>query len=94
MQITFQIPDDLASAVAAGGQEVGPAAVEALALEAYRSRRITGYQLRRLLDIPSRYELDAFLKRHQVYDYTDEDFEKDLAGIQEFRERQKTAHPA
>jgi hypothetical protein len=37
----------------------------------------------------SRYELDGFLKEHQVYDYTIENFEKDLAGMREFREKQK-----
>jgi hypothetical protein len=39
-------------------------------------------------------ELDDFLKEHEVYDYTFEDFEKDLARVREFRERQKTDGPA
>jgi hypothetical protein len=34
-------------------------------LEAYRERRMTGYQLRTLLGIPSRYKLDRFLKEHR-----------------------------
>lgn len=90
MQITVDIPDDLAAVLAPAGQDPARAALEALGLEAYRERRITGYQLRMLLGIPSRYELDGFLKKHQVYDYTIEDFEKDLATIREV-EQKRTA---
>ena len=44
------------------GQYPARAALEAIALEAYRQRRIGGYQLRTLLGIPTRYELDGFVK--------------------------------
>ena len=76
------------------GQEPSRAALEAIAVEAYRRRRITGYQLRTLLDIPSRYELDGFLKKHEVYDYTIEDFEHDLATIREADKKRKAEQPA
>ena len=91
MQITLEIPDELKAALAVPGQDLPRAALEAIGLEAYRQRRISGYQLRLLLGIPSRYELDGFLKEHQVYDYTIEDFEKDLATIRTSREKQKSA---
>lgn len=94
MQITFDIPDDLAATLAPPGRDPARAALEALALEAYRERRLTGYQLRTLLGIPSRYELDGFLKEHKVYDYSFEDFEKDLVSIREFREKQTAGRPA
>ena len=89
MQITLEIPDELAATLVPPGQDPARGALEALALEAYRERRLTGYQLRTLLGIRSRYELDGFLKKHQVYDYTIEDFEKDLASIRELRKNQK-----
>ena len=76
------------------GQEPARTALEALALEAYRQRRITAYQLRTLLGIPSRYELDGFLKQHEVYDCTIEDFDRDLATIHELSEKRKTERPA
>jgi len=60
MQITLDVPDELVTALAAAGQDPNRAVLEALALEAYRQRRITGYQLRTLLGIPSRYEFDGF----------------------------------
>jgi len=94
MQTTLEVPDDLAANLAPPGQDPARAALEALALEAYRERRLTGYQLRKLLGISSRYELDGFLKEHKVYDYTIEEFEKDLASIRELREKQKAGCPA
>ncbi len=87
MQITLEIPDELAAILGGSGQDLSRAALEAIGLEAYRQRRISGYQLRTLLGIPSRFELDAFLKEHEVYDYTVEDLEKDLANL---TSRQKT----
>ena len=89
MQITVTLPDDLAAPLLPPGQEPARAALEAIALEAYRQRRITGYQLRTLLDIPSRYELDGFLKQHEVYDYSVEDFDRDLATIRELSKKRK-----
>jgi hypothetical protein len=53
----------------------GRHALEDMAVEAYRAHRLTGAQLRRLLGIPSRYELDAFLKKRGVMlEYTVDDF--------------------
>ena len=94
MQFTVTLPDDLAAPLLPNGQEPARTALEALALEAYRQRRITGYQLRTLLGIPSRYELDGFLKQHGVYDYTIEDFDQDLATIRGLSEKRKTELPA
>ena len=94
MQITVDLPDDLAAPLLPLGQEPARAALEALALEAYRQRRITGYQLRTLLGIPTRYELDGFLKQHEVYDYTIEDFDHDLATVRELNERRKAERSA
>lgn len=49
-----------------------------MAVGAYRAHRLTGAQLRRLLGIPSRYELDAFLKKRGVWlEYTLEDFRRE-----------------
>lgn len=94
MQITLEIPDELASPLVLPGQDPARAALEAMGLEAYRHRRITGYQLRCLLGISSRYELDGFLKEHQVEKYTIKDFEQDLATIQQWDEMRSTKQPA
>jgi hypothetical protein len=78
MRITLEIPDNLAAAVVPPGQDPSRAALEAIGLEAYRRRRMSGYQLR-----------DGFLKAHEVEKYTIEDFEKDLATIRHFEELRK-----
>jgi hypothetical protein len=93
MRITFEIPDDLAAKLAQPDRDLERVALEAIGLEAYRQRRISGYQLRTMLGIPSRYDLDGFLKEHEVYDYTVEDFESDLANNRALRERPAVPAP-
>jgi hypothetical protein len=94
VQITLEVPDELAPALAPSGQDPSRAALEAWGLEAYRQRRLSAYQLRTLLDISSRWDLDAFLKEHRVETYTVEELREDLATIREFREQQKLDRPA
>jgi hypothetical protein len=78
MQITVDIPDELASPLVPTGQDPARAALEAIGIEAYREHRITGHQLQKLLGIGSRYELDEFLKQHRVWlEYSMEDFERE-----------------
>jgi hypothetical protein len=92
MEITVTVPDDLVAPLLPPGVEPTRAALEAIGLEAYRRRRITGYQLRMLLRIGTRYELDGFLKRHKIYDYTIDDFDRDLATIRE-RDQDRKSEP-
>ena len=94
MQIILEIPDDLASTLAPPGRDPARAALESFALEADRERRLTGYQLRTLLGISSRYELDGFLKEHRVEKYTTQDFEHDLATIRHIEEIRKAERRA
>ncbi len=85
MHISLEIPDELAPLLTAPGEDPARAALVAWGLEAYRQRRLSGFQLRALLGIESRYELDGFLKEHKVETYTLEEWEKDWATIQEHR---------
>jgi hypothetical protein len=64
------------------------AALESLALEAYRSRALSAAELRRLLGFETQMQLDAFLKQHEIYDYTAADFEQDRATLRELRPRE------
>jgi predicted HTH domain antitoxin len=64
--VTIALPDELSAALASPGQDLSRAAFEALALEAYRERKISAAQLRHLLGYETRLEVDAFLKRHGV----------------------------
>ena len=87
MQITVTVPDELAAPLLPPGQDPSRAALQALALQAFRERRLTGYQLRTLLGISSRYELDGFLKEHATEKYTAEDFEHDWVTQSESGEK-------
>ncbi len=82
MELTVQIPDDLAIRMSASGSDLSRRALEALALEEFKDGHITKPELRRLLGFGSRYQLDGFLKAHEVYeDYTMQDLEQELEGL-------------
>ena len=77
-QVTIALPDELSAALAGPGQDLSRAAFEALALAAYRERKISTAQLRGLLGFETRLQLDAFLKQHGVdLEYTLDDLERD-----------------
>ncbi len=78
MHVTLEIPDDLVRRIAADPSALPRAALEALALDAVRTGKLTVSQARRLLGIRSRYEMDGFLKAHGVFpDLTLEDVQRD-----------------
>lgn len=78
MKIWLDLPDTVISRLAGENRDLSRAALEALAIDAYRMDRITAHQLCELLEIPSRYELDGFLKRHGVpLEYSVEDLERE-----------------
>jgi predicted HTH domain antitoxin len=85
MQVTVEIPDDLAHRLTPKGQDPARAALEAVAIEGYRSGALTAYQTRCLLGFETRYELDAFLKEHNVWEhaYSLEDLEQDRRTMQQ-----------
>jgi len=83
MQITVSLPDDLTQHTNPGRE-----ALEALAIEGFRSGALTHHQASQLLGL-SRFEFDDFLNARQVHDhaYGIEDLREDLADIQKLRDR-------
>ena len=80
MEVTFQIPDDLASRVAGTG-DPSRRALEAFALEEFKAGHITQPELGRMLGL-ARIQMDGFLKSHGIYEnVTIEDVERDLADL-------------
>ena len=78
MNITLELPEDIARQLATEWHDLGRAALEGLALEAYRARKLSSEQMRRLLGFETRFELDGFLKQHRVWlDYSVEDLDRD-----------------
>jgi predicted HTH domain antitoxin len=78
MQITLELPDDLVQRPNPGRE-----ALEALAIEGFRSGALSFYQTRVLLGFDTGEELDGFLKEHEVWEhsYSVEDLEKDAAAF-------------
>lgn len=70
MQVTVEIPDDMAQRLTPPGQDPARTTLEAVAIEGYRSGALTALQTRRLLGFETRYELDGFLKEHNVWEHT------------------------
>jgi len=67
MTMTLDIPDDLLRELGAKFDDVGRAALEGLASKAYVEGALSLEQVRRLLDLPSRWEAEAVLKRHRAW---------------------------
>ena len=87
MQITIELPEDIAQGLETRWKDLPRAALESLA-EAYRSHALTAAQLRRLLVFETRMQVDAFLKEHEVFDYSAADFEQDRETLRELRMRE------
>jgi|SRR5450432_250149 hypothetical protein len=81
MNLTVEIPDDLAARLGASG-DLSRRALEALAAEEYKHDRLTKPELQRLLGIETSFQIDAFLKAHDVWiEYTREDAEREMRGL-------------
>ncbi len=88
MQIVFDLPEDIARELEAGGGDLSRAALEGLALEGYRSGRLSESQVRRLLNFGTRYEVHGFLKEHgAVLRYSEADLESDIENARAFSEQ-------
>lgn len=85
MQVQIDLPEDIANALIRDGQDIRRAAAESLALEGYRSGRLSEEHVRRLLGFESRLQVHAFLKDHRVYlDYSEQDLDHDLETARHF----------
>ena len=81
MEVTLQIPDDIANYLTQGGSDLSRRALEGLAIEELKAGRITEVQMRKMLGL-ARIQMDGFLKAHGIYqDVTMEDIERDIADL-------------
>jgi hypothetical protein len=92
MEVTVQILDTIGARLGQDTDDIPRWLLEKAGLEAYRSREISGYELRLMLGIKSRFELDAFLKTHGVYlEYTEEDFAHDAETSRQLQRKHAQA---
>jgi hypothetical protein len=67
MTLTMKIPDDLAHELGVGFENLGRAALEALAAEAYEKDVLSLEQVRRMLEVETIWEAREVLSRHGVW---------------------------
>ena len=92
MTIAVEIPDELAGTLSTEGQDPARAVLEAVALEGYRTDRLSESDIRQLLGFETRMEVHGFLKEHGVFlHYTLEDLEHDTATARDAARRHKAA---
>ena len=83
MEVSFTIPDDIASRMTCGVSGLSRHALEALAAEEYRQGKIHKPDLRRLFGFETSYEIDGFLKAHNIYhEFTLEEIYQQVATLE------------
>jgi len=87
MQITLELPEDIAQTLASKWKVLQQTALESLGVDAYRSQALTTAELGKLLSFETRMQVDAFLREHEVYDFTVADFEQDRETLGRLRAR-------
>jgi hypothetical protein len=87
MQVTIELPDNIAKMLTCNSQTISQAVLEAVLVTAVRDAWISRAQARRILGV-SRYEMDGVLKRHGIgFDTTIEGLELDTAAALAFSAR-------
>ncbi len=78
MEVTINLPEDVAQKFLANGESLEREVLEATALEGYREGKLSQAQVRRMLGFATDMQVDDFLKKHNVFlNYTIEDLEQD-----------------
>jgi hypothetical protein len=93
MQFTVDIPDQLVGKVIPHGQDASRRLLEEAVAGAYRDRLLTMEQVRSLLNFGTRMQVDAFLQQHEIFDYTANDLDSDMATMHALlQERESQQH--
>lgn len=90
MQIQIALPDDVAHSLEVKWGSLERRLLEMIALEAYREGSISAGKVRELLGMPTRLEVDTFLKAKGVeLHYNEADFEADRQTHEQLRQEGK-----
>ena len=90
MQVAIELPEDIAESLRAKWKDLPRHALEALALEGYRSGALTESQVRRVLGFRSRMEVNSFLREHGMYyDYSPSEIDREIRTNERLLEQQE-----
>lgn len=86
MQVTIDIPDDLAQRLDQTEGKLSHRLLELIVVDAYRYGKINTAEVGQILQLPSRLAIHAFLKRMGTYlNYDETELNQDLQTLKEFR---------
>jgi predicted HTH domain antitoxin len=84
MHLTIDLPPDISEVLQGRWGDVSRRALEAMAVETYRTGVLSESQIKRLLGFENRLQIHALLKEHRVpYRYSKLDLQNDLAAHRE-----------
>jgi predicted HTH domain antitoxin len=87
MQITIDLPDELVQHY--NRERLTREILEALVVQAYQTEKITSAEVGRILNLPSRWAVDALLKqRNADLHYDETDLERDRETLRQLRAKQ------
>jgi len=90
MQITLNLPDELIQHF--NRDRLAREILEALVVQAYQAEKITSAEVGRILDLPSRWAVDSFLKQHNAdLHYNKTDLECDRETLRQIRARHNSS---
>lgn len=78
MEVTINLPEDVAQVFLKNGASIEREVLEATAIEGYREGKLSQAQVRLMLGFATDMQTDAFLKEHKVYlEYDLEDIKRE-----------------
>lgn len=85
MNVVVSLPDSVAKQFGSNEQDLEREVLESLALEGYRSERLTAFQVGEMLGLAMPNEVDGFLKKHGFFlEYTKEEITEQKRILDEF----------
>jgi predicted HTH domain antitoxin len=87
MQVTLDLPEELLQYF--DQDHLAREILEALVIQAYQAEKVTSAEVGRILGLPSRWAVDAFLKQHNADLHYDEvDLKRDRETLRQLRVKQ------
>jgi len=82
MTVGIEIPDEVEKRLRARWGDLSRRALEAVAIEAYRSGALTAAEVQQMLGLASRWAVESFLRQADAFlDYGPDDLRRDLQEL-------------